>query len=307
MHLRPRWFMFVVCVAVLGTSGAFASGSGVPDHRDLRHGHDHSYPDRGAVVRDVPRGAIAVNYAGVAYRFHDGVWYEPRGPAFIVVAPAIGLVVPTLPSFATDLTVGQEAYLYANETYYRPRPDLGGYEVVNAPVEETAAVVGGALPAGGSGPSDDAVVHPLVPDGTGAPASMEDSGTAMAPAPPAPEQSAGVGQPGSPVMRDMVATANVPAPVVASSAPQTYFAPGIAVGTSSRIVGTSVFTYPRNGQSPEQQARDQYECYRFAVSQTGYDPLRSRGAASSARTADPHADYRRAQEACFDGLGYTVR
>ena len=26
-------------------------------HRDTRHGHDHVYPDRGAILRDVPRGA----------------------------------------------------------------------------------------------------------------------------------------------------------------------------------------------------------------------------------------------------------
>lgn len=35
---------------------------------------------------------------------------------------------------------------------------------------------------------------------------------------------------------------------------------------------TQVLFYPAAGQSPEQQDRDRYECYRWAVQQTGFDP-----------------------------------
>jgi len=35
---------------------------------------------------------------------------------------------------------------------------------------------------------------------------------------------------------------------------------------------TQVYFYPKAGQSPEQQSRDHYECYNWAVQQTGYDP-----------------------------------
>jgi hypothetical protein len=35
---------------------------------------------------------------------------------------------------------------------------------------------------------------------------------------------------------------------------------------------TEVFFYPNRGQSPEQQDRDSYECYLWAVNQTGFDP-----------------------------------
>jgi len=35
---------------------------------------------------------------------------------------------------------------------------------------------------------------------------------------------------------------------------------------------TQVFFYPNSGQSPEQQNRDRYECYLWAVKQTGFDP-----------------------------------
>ena len=35
---------------------------------------------------------------------------------------------------------------------------------------------------------------------------------------------------------------------------------------------TQVVFYPNAGQSPAQQDRDRYECYRWAVQQTGFDP-----------------------------------
>lgn len=35
---------------------------------------------------------------------------------------------------------------------------------------------------------------------------------------------------------------------------------------------TQVLFYPNAGQSPEQQDRDRYECYRWSVQQTGFDP-----------------------------------
>jgi hypothetical protein len=38
---------------------------------------------------------------------------------------------------------------------------------------------------------------------------------------------------------------------------------------------TQVFFYPRQGQTTEQQSRDHYECYNWAISQTGFDPGQS--------------------------------
>jgi len=213
-------------------------------HRDVHNGHDHVYPDRGSVVRELPHAALQINYAGVAYRFYEGVWYEPRGPAFIVVAPPIGLIVSTLPAFATELTVGGQAFFYADEIYYLPRPDLGGYEVVNDPTQ-----------------------------------------TPPATAPPAQLASAA-----APVAA-VAATAAVPAVAAATVTPA-------QLPSSVRV-----YAYPRNGQSTEQQARDQYDCYRFAASQTGMDPMRT-GAAQAATARD--ADFQRAEAACLDGRGYTV-
>ncbi len=38
---------------------------------------------------------------------------------------------------------------------------------------------------------------------------------------------------------------------------------------------TQVFFYPKMGQTTEQQSRDHYECYNWAIKQTGFDPGQS--------------------------------
>jgi hypothetical protein len=62
-----------------------------------------------------------------------------------------------------------------------------------------------------------------------------------------------------------------------------------------------LYVYPKSGQSDEQRDRDRYECYTWAVDQTGYDPSAGNTDASKA------SDYRRALSACLEGRGYTVR
>ncbi len=66
------------------------------------------------------------------------------------------------------------------------------------------------------------------------------------------------------------------------------------------------YVHPRNGQSAQQQASDEYECHRWAVAQTGLDPT---AAATGGGIATPtqRADYPRARTACLEGRGYTVR
>ena len=38
---------------------------------------------------------------------------------------------------------------------------------------------------------------------------------------------------------------------------------------------TQIYFYPNKGQSTEQQSRDHYACYNWAVDQTGFDPSAS--------------------------------
>ena len=65
-----------------------------------------------------------------------------------------------------------------------------------------------------------------------------------------------------------------------------------------------LFVYPRNGQSEKQQTEDRYQCHRWAVAQTGYDPTQSEGSGQSAQKL---SDYHRAMDACLDARGYTAR
>ncbi|MFV3368798.1 DUF6515 family protein [Pseudomonas sp. NY15435] len=63
-----------------------------------------------------------------------------------------------------------------------------------------------------------------------------------------------------------------------------------------------VMAYPMYNQNPDQQARDRYECHRWAADQSGFDP-----ALASYAPPDYVADnYRRALGACLSGRGYSV-
>lgn len=78
--------------------------------------------------------------------------------------------------------------------------------------------------------------------------------------------------------------------------------------------------YPSAGQSTEQQAKDRYECHRWAVSQSGYDPSTAGGVsmgstpAAGGSTAAPvsaaperRGAYLQAEGACLQGRGYTAK
>lgn len=44
---------------------------------------------------------------------------------------------------------------------------------------------------------------------------------------------------------------------------------------SPRVPLTQLYFYPKEGQTTEQQSRDHFECYNWAVKQTGFDPGQS--------------------------------
>jgi hypothetical protein len=75
---------------------------------------------------------------------------------------------------------------------------------------------------------------------------------------------------------------------------------------------TELYAYPRNGQSTQQQAQDKQQCQTWADSQSGVDSTQSQtghAAASIAAASSPthRPDYLRAQAACLEGRGYSVR
>ena len=58
--------------------------------------------------------------------------------------------------------------------------------------------------------------------------------------------------------------------LILACAPQGYTVKKQAVPT--QVPTTTVYFYPTKGQSEEQQDRDRYECYLWAVKQSGFDP-----------------------------------
>jgi hypothetical protein len=85
------------------------------------------------------------------------------------------------------------------------------------------------------------------------------------------------------------------------------FASGTALLLSAGLAHadrySELMVYPKNGQSQNQQITDRYECYRWAVSQLGYDPT-SAGGGTVRRDL---TDYNRAQTACLVARGYSVK
>jgi hypothetical protein len=86
--------------------------------------------------------------------------------------------------------------------------------------------------------------------------------------------------------------------------------PEVQAQAASQAPASDLIAYPKNGQGPEQQSKDKFECHRWAVSQTGFDPTQAGGQpAGTTGTVAPNKrwDYQRAQAACLEGRGYSVK
>ena len=69
---------------------------------------------------------------------------------------------------------------------------------------------------------------------------------------------------------------------------------------------SDLIIYPKNGQTKDQQAADQYECYGWAKGQTGFDPTQPGGGVQSGDVDHARNNYNRAMSACLQGRGYQV-
>ena len=67
-----------------------------------------------------------------------------------------------------------------------------------------------------------------------------------------------------------------------------------------------LYVYPRNGQTAQQQATDEYECHRWAATQTGYDPSAA-ATGQAASDTKSRLEYPRARGACLEARGYAVK
>ena len=64
-----------------------------------------------------------------------------------------------------------------------------------------------------------------------------------------------------------------------------------------------LFAYPKQEQSEEQQAKDRYECHRWAVTESRVDPTLE----DEELSTEEKTDYQRAIGACLEGRGYAVK
>lgn len=105
---------------------------------DGRYRHNHYYPVPGYTVTTLPAGHISVLHGNNRFYYHAGVWFRPQGTRYIVAAPPIGVVVPSLPPDYSTVWIDSKPYYYANGQYYASAPD-SGYTIVQAPTESAAA------------------------------------------------------------------------------------------------------------------------------------------------------------------------
>ena len=70
--------------------------------------------------------------------------------------------------------------------------------------------------------------------------------------------------------------------------------------------GSDLIIYPKNGQTKEQQAADQFECHNWAKGQTGFDPTQPGGGVAPGSTDSSRNNYNRAMSACLQARGYQV-
>jgi hypothetical protein len=101
-----------------------------------------------------------------------------------------------------------------------------------------------------------------------------------------------------------------PPPVIIQEQPPEYFQPAQSL-TPPPTESERIFVYPRHGQSEELQAKDRYECHHWAVSQVWREPrkvsMEEWTLIIKSMPESQRADYLRAQSACLDGRGYTVK
>jgi hypothetical protein len=95
---------------------------------------------------------------------------------------------------------------------------------------------------------------------------------------------------------------NADQPTAPPDSAQAMSGPGSGPGSGS----DDLIVYPKNGQSKDQQAADQYECHAWAKNQSGFDPTLPEGGIQAGDVDRSRNNYYRAMSACLQGRGYQV-
>ncbi len=89
---------------------------------------------------------------------------------------------------------------------------------------------------------------------------------------------------------------------------ETVAPPAEDAGPAAAAASGDLYVYPQQGQSDEQLRQDRFECHQWAVGQSGFDPTQPNGGVRGGGDPGAAAEaYRRAEGACLEGRGYTVR
>ena len=80
-----------------------------------------------------------------------------------------------------------------------------------------------------------------------------------------------------------------------------------SAGSTRAPASDQLFVYPRNGQTAQQQENDRFDCHRWAREQSGFDPTVSGGGVPAEQAVDKRNQYYRAEVACLEGRGYSVK
>ncbi len=259
----------LLCVTLVGVSPAQEHGGRPEGGR--AEGPRPSAPARSApqpAARGAPQAGMRYDGRGQVFdgRYNHGRYYAP-----------VGTVARTLPGEYRAYYHGGAPYYFSGGVWYAPRGP--GFVVITPPIGLTIAVLPpyySTLWVGG--------VPYYYADNVYYTAAPDQSGYVVAPPPddggqgaPPPDGSGDPSAPGS----------------YAQPAPQ-------PPGASDLII------YPKQGQSKDQQAADQYECHNWAKGQTGFDPTQPSGGVAPGDADRAHSNYDRAMAACLQGRGYQV-
>lgn len=83
--------------------------------------------------------------------------------------------------------------------------------------------------------------------------------------------------------------------------------PDEIVSGQPRVLAPELYVYPKLGQSEQQQADDRFECHKWALKETGYDPSQPPENVPTKERESRRDNYQRAIKACLDAKGYSIR
>jgi hypothetical protein len=217
--------------------------------------------------------AAAAHYDGrgqvLDSRYNHGRYYAP-----------VGTVARTLPGEYRAYYHGGAPYYFSGGVWYAPRGP--GFVVVTPPIGLSIAVLPpyySTLWVGG--------VPYYYADNVYYTAAPDQSGYVVA----TPPDDGGQG---------------APPPPDGSGDPNAQGGGSYAQASPQAQAPSDFIIYPKQGQSKDQQAADQYECHNWARGQTGFDPTQPGGGVAAGDADRAHGNYDRAMVACLQGRGYQV-